>query len=139
MCPSAPPCTLAAIVLPHPHLRPPRHPHLRTDLSPPQDLTFTVQPKTGGPPVEILKGVSGEVLPGRVLAIMGASGAGKTTVRGHRHQQSRECGVRSQQLRASRQQGSCLLLSKLDQLLLPLWAGGQGAAPQDVGPLSACR
>lgn len=45
-----------------------------------QELTFTVQPKTGAPSLTILKGVSGEVLPGRVLAIMGASGAGKTTL-----------------------------------------------------------
>ena len=40
-------------------------------------LTFTVQPRGGGPPVEILKGLSGAVRGGRCLAIMGASGAGK--------------------------------------------------------------
>ena len=43
-------------------------------------LTYSVQPKTGGPPLAILKGISGSVLPSRVLAIMGSSGAGKTTV-----------------------------------------------------------
>lgn len=41
------------------------------------DLTFTVQPRGGGDPVPILKGLSGAVRSGRCLAIMGASGAGK--------------------------------------------------------------
>ena len=40
-------------------------------------LTFTVQPRGGGEPVQILKGLSGAVRSGRCLAIMGASGAGK--------------------------------------------------------------
>lgn len=43
-------------------------------------LTFTVQPRGGGEPVQILKGLSGAVRSGRCLAIMGASGAGKTTL-----------------------------------------------------------
>lgn len=42
-----------------------------------RDLTFTVQPRGGGAPLDILKGVSGDVRSGRCLAIMGASGAGK--------------------------------------------------------------
>ncbi|PSC69816.1 ATP-binding cassette sub-family G member 2 [Micractinium conductrix] len=45
-----------------------------------QGLTFTVQPRGGGPPLELLKGLSGAVRSGRCLAIMGASGAGKTTL-----------------------------------------------------------
>ena len=45
------------------------------------ELTYSMRPKTGGPPVSILKGVSGCIKPSRVLAIMGSSGAGKTTVR----------------------------------------------------------
>ena len=45
-----------------------------------EELTYKVQSKTGGPAVQILRSVTGCILPSRVLAIMGSSGAGKTTV-----------------------------------------------------------
>lgn len=52
------------------------------------DIKYSVQEK--GPDASakrkyILKGISGACVPGRLQAIMGSSGAGKTTVCGHGH------------------------------------------------------
>lgn len=46
-----------------------------------EDITYTVV--KGDRKIEILKGISGGCLSGRVLAIMGSSGAGKTTLVSH--------------------------------------------------------
>ena len=49
------------------------------------DIIFSVPLKGPGSTAKerknILKGISGRCVPGRLLAIMGSSGAGKTTVR----------------------------------------------------------
>ncbi|CAK4777388.1 unnamed protein product, partial [Aphanomyces euteiches] len=41
---------------------------------------FVPNPTKGEPELELLKGVSGYALPGTVTALMGSSGAGKTTL-----------------------------------------------------------
>jgi ABC-type multidrug transport system ATPase subunit len=46
-----------------------------------QDLTLTIPAKGDlKKPLQVLKGVTGTVEPGKVLAIMGPSGAGKTSL-----------------------------------------------------------
>ena len=59
-----------------------RHSEAGSDMLTFEDLTFTVKAKDAGKTVEkkIIQGITGQVLSGHVLAILGPSGAGKTTL-----------------------------------------------------------